>query len=417
MNNKPTVIQGGMGTGVSDWKLANAVSRAGQLGVVSGTAIDVIVVRRLQDGDEGGHVRRALEQFPIKEVAQRIIEKYYIPGGRDAGEKYRAKPILTHKQNKHLEELIVASNFVEVFLAKEGHDGIVGINFLEKIQLPTLPSIYGAMLAGVDYVLMGAGIPKAVPGYLDDFAAGKKVSQEIYVEGAEQDEHYCVSFDPNGFFGEAAPKLGRPRFLAIISSATLASMLARKASGKVDGFVVETSTAGGHNAPPRGRMQLTAEGEPIYSKRDEADLKAIAKLGLPFWVAGSCANPSLVALAVNEGAEGIQAGTIFAYCEESGLRKDFKKRVLEICKTSEPTVFTDPLASPTGFPFKVMQVPGTLSEDDVYCNRKRVCDLGYLRHAYKKEDGTLGWRCPAEPVADYIKKGGNEHETENRKCL
>ena len=417
MNNNPTVIQGGMGTGVSDWKLARAVSQTGQLGVVSGTAIDVIIARRLQMGDEGGHVRRALEHFPIKDVAQRIIERYFIEGGKADTEKFKAKPILSDKPNKHLEELIVASNFVEVYLAKEGHDGLVGINFLEKIQLPTLASIYGAMLAGVDYVLMGAGIPKAIPGYLDGFAIGKSAKMELFVEGADVDDHYTITFDPAAFFGGDAPQLKRPKFLAIISSATLASMLARKASGKVDGFVVEMSTAGGHNAPPRGRMQLTPDGEPIYSKRDDADLKAIAKIGLPFWVAGSCASPEKVALAVNEGGSGIQAGTIFAYCDESGLRSDYKQKVLKQIKFAEPNVFTDPLASPTGFPFKVAQVEGTLSEDSVYEGRKRLCDLGYLRHAYKKADGSLGWRCPAEPVADYIKKGGNESDTACRKCL
>ena len=39
----PTIIQGGMGAAVSDWRLANAVSSHGQLGVVSGTALDAIL--------------------------------------------------------------------------------------------------------------------------------------------------------------------------------------------------------------------------------------------------------------------------------------------------------------------------------------------------------------------------------------
>jgi len=58
------------------------------------------------------------------------------------------------------QELAVVAGFVEVFLAKEGHRGLVGINFLEKIQLPTPATLYGALLAGVDYVLVGAGIPR-----------------------------------------------------------------------------------------------------------------------------------------------------------------------------------------------------------------------------------------------------------------
>jgi len=52
----------------------------------------------------------------------------------------------------------VVANFVEFFLARNGHDNPVGINYLEKLQLPHLPSIYGAMLAGVGYILMG-GVP------------------------------------------------------------------------------------------------------------------------------------------------------------------------------------------------------------------------------------------------------------------
>ncbi len=50
----PTIIQGGMGIAVSSAALAKEVSRAGHLGVISGTAIDSVVARRLQDGDIDG---------------------------------------------------------------------------------------------------------------------------------------------------------------------------------------------------------------------------------------------------------------------------------------------------------------------------------------------------------------------------
>src|ERR1700693_5650483 len=69
---EPLIIQGGMGAGVSSWKLAKAVSQAGQLGVVSGTALDQILARRLQDGDPGGNMRRGLDRFPFHSVAERI---------------------------------------------------------------------------------------------------------------------------------------------------------------------------------------------------------------------------------------------------------------------------------------------------------------------------------------------------------
>ena len=62
------IIQGGMGAGVSNWNLARTVSRLGQLGVVSGTALDAILVRRLQDGDLEGQVRHALTNFPFQNM-------------------------------------------------------------------------------------------------------------------------------------------------------------------------------------------------------------------------------------------------------------------------------------------------------------------------------------------------------------
>jgi nitronate monooxygenase len=80
-------------------------------------------------------------------------------------------------------------------------------------------------------------------------------------------------------------------------------------------------------------------------------------------------------------------------------------------------VFTDPLASPTGFPFKVAVMADTLSEDSTYKARKRVCDLGYLRQPYRREDGTVGYRCASEPIENYLKKGGKVEATEGRKCL
>ncbi|MDY7108245.1 MAG: nitronate monooxygenase [Planctomycetota bacterium] len=413
----PLIIQGGMGAGVSGWRLARAVSRAGQLGVVSGTGLDMIMTRRLQLGDRGGHVRRALARFPISGVAKRILDRYFIPGGKSEDAPFRAKPMPAQKPSGQLTELLVASNFAEVFLAREGHEGPVGINYLEKIQLPTLPSIYGAMLAGVTWVLMGAGIPRAIPGILDSLADARPVELRLEVKDAPAGEEHLTKFDPVEFTAGRAPKLARPGFLAIVSFATLGSMLVKRSNGRVDGFIVEGPTAGGHNAPPRGRTGLSAEGEPIYGERDVADLAAFRKLGLPFWLAGSCAEPQRLAAAREAGAVGIQVGTAFAYCEESDLAPDLKAQVLARSGAGIARVFTDPVASPTGFPFKVVQLDTTLSNEARYKKRSRICDLGYLRHAYRKPDGSLGWRCPSEPTADYVRKGGDESDTHGRKCV
>jgi len=415
----PRIIQGGMGVGVSGWRLARAVSSLGQLGVVAGTALDVVLARRLQDGDPGGHVRRALSRFPFPGAAARILERYFLEGGKAADQPYRAAPMHSMTSPRALIELCVAGNFVEVFLAREGHGGLVGINFLEKIQVPVLPCVYGAMLAGVDYVLMGAGIPLKVPGVLDLFVNHEQATYPLNVMGAQEGDDTTLRFDPRELReGEAElPPLKRPFFFPIISSYTLALTLVRKANGRVDGFIVEGATAGGHNAPPRGRPQLSASGEPVYGERDVVDLAKLRELGLPFWLAGGHGSAEGLSEALAAGAAGIQVGTAFAFCDESGLDARYKELVLRKAIEGDARVFTDPVASPTGFPFKVARVEGSLSEEEEYLARTRVCDLGYLREAYRKDDASIGYRCASEPVAAFVAKGGAAADTAGRRCL
>lgn len=415
--SEPVVIQGGMGTAVSNWRLAQAVAKTGQLGVVSGTALDNVMIRRLQDGDPDGAMCRALRHFPDVALAQRVLDRYYLPGGKKEGVPYKTAPMYSLNPPQDLLELTVAANFAEVFLAKEGHNGRVGVNFLEKIQMPALASIYGAMLAGVDYVLMGAGIPRAIPAILDKLSSHGEVSHKINVEGAAAEDDYQVTFNPLQLMKMHFKPLKRPKFIAIVASAVLAANLAKKSTGRVDGFVVEGPTAGGHNAPPRGPLQLSAKGEPLYGPRDEVDPAELKKLGLPFWLAGSYASPQKLKEALAQGAAGIQVGTVFAYCEESGLMDKIKRKVFGKVLRGKAEVFTDPVASPTGFPFKVVQLEGTFSDPVEYAARPRICDLGYLRTLFKRKDGSIGYRCPGEPVETYLQKEGREEETKGRKCL
>jgi NAD(P)H-dependent flavin oxidoreductase YrpB (nitropropane dioxygenase family) len=413
------IIQGGMGIAVSDWVLARAVSQQGELGVVSGTAINSVLVRRLQDGDKGGHMRRALSHFPDQKTAQEILDAYYLPEGRAPGATYKRAPMFSVKPLPALLKLTIAANFCEVWLAKEGHNGKVGINLLEKIVLPNLSSLYGAMLAGVDYVLMGAGIPREIPGALDKFVNHEEASLKLQVDGASAEDDFKYTFSPRTALEiDFSKPLKRPDFLAIVSSATLALNLAKKSTGKVNGFVIEHWTAGGHNAPPRGPMKLNEKGEPVYGERDEVDFAKFCELGLPFWLAGSAGTPDKLIEALKLGANGIQVGTAFAFCEDSGLSSEMRNMIVQDAAAGKPsTVFTDPLASPSGFPFKVVTRGGTLSEKEVYEARPRKCDLGYLRSVYKTEQGGLGLRCAAEPVDAYLKKGGKLEETQGRKCL
>lgn len=406
-----------MGAGVSGWRLAQAVSRLEQLGVVSGTALDEILARRLQDGDPGGHMRRGFDAFPFPAMAERIWRAYYVPGGKGATAAYRTQPLHAKDEPRELTELCMVSNFVEVFLAGAGHGNPVGINYLEKLQIPLLPSIYGAMLAGVGYVLMGAGIPLHVPGVLDQLAEHKAVEYALHVTGAREDDDTTMRFDPREFMERELPSLRRPAFLAIVSSNTLAATMLRKANGKVDGLVIETRTAGGHNAPPRGKLQLDAGGEPVYGERDAIDLGKIRELGAPFWLAGGYGSAEKVQEALEAGAAGVQVGTAFAFTRESALREDLKQALLDKAQRGQASVFTDPLASPTGFPFKVAELEGTCSDDAVSAARPRICDLGFLRELYRGEDGQVAYRCPAELLSVYLAKGGDAEIAKGRKCL
>lgn len=412
----PTIIQGGMGVAVSNYNLARAVSKSGQLGVVSGTMLDTVMARRLQDGDQDGSIRRAMKKFPIPEISQRVLKHFFIEGGKQSSVPYKAVPMHAIKNSKSVVELTILANFVEVFLAKEGHNGIVGINYLTKIELPTLPSIFGAMLAGVDYVLMGAGIPKMIPGILDRLSEKKAVSLKIDVEGSSADDNYVIEFDPAQYSIDE-DRLKRPNFLAIVSSAILAQSLAKKSSGKVDGFVVEHHSAGGHNAPPRGGVKVDEKGEPIYGPKDEIDLEGFRKLGLPFWLAGGYGTREGLQKALEAGAKGVQIGSLFAFCDESGITKTIKRKVIELIKNGDPSVFTDPLASASNYPFKIVPVESSLSDEKIYLNRQRICDLGYLRQAYKKDDGSVGFRCSGEPIGSYLQKGGALEDTCGKKCL
>lgn len=410
----PPIIQGGMGVGVSDWRLARAVSRLGQLGVVSGTALDVVFIRRLQDGDPGGHLRRAMERFPIPGVAREVLKRYFRPEGRADGERYADVPMYRQGARPERERLTMLACFTEVFLAREGHDGWVGMNLLTKIQLPTLASLYGAMLAGVHVILMGAGIPKEIPAALDALARHEPATLRLEVEGDTGDDPVRMALDPRIHWEGQPPEVARPAFLPIVASNSLATMLARKASGRVDGFIIEGPTAGGHNAPPRGETRYNEKGEPLYGPRDVVDLGKLAELGLPFWLAGGAGRPGRLAEAQAAGAAGIQVGTLFAYAEESGISAEIKHSVLSHVARGEAEVFTDPVASPTGFPFKVVNWAGDPAAGKP---RARVCDLGYLRVAYRTEEGRLDYRCASEPVDTFVKKGGAEADTEGRKCL
>ncbi|GAB1444279.1 hypothetical protein MASR2M39_31290 [Ignavibacteriales bacterium] len=199
----------------------------------------------------------------------------------------------------------------------------------------------------------------------------------------------------------------------------LANLFLKKTpEGSVDGFVVEEPTAGGHNAPPRRIDPGALPGAPpVYGLKDVIDYDEMSKLGIPFWIGGSHASPEKLRYAKSVGAAGIQAGSIFALAEESGMVPELRTRLRKLGYDGSVNIRTDSRISPTGFPFKVAELEGSIAENTVYNERVRVCNKGLLVTPYEKEGGRIGYRCSAEPEDKFTKKGGNPLELAGRGCL
>ena len=408
-----------MGIGVSSWRLARRVAQLGEIGVVSGTAIDTVMVRELQDGDP--HDRRAaLRAYPDQEIVDYLLDRFYIGGGKPADQPYRLLPIHRFKGKVRSQRILSAATFSEVHLAKQGHDGIVGLNLLGKLKRYTLACLYGSMLAGVDRVFIGAGIPTEEAQQIPKLAAGEPARLRLDVDTSQAPEGtdgpFYYTLDPADLLPDP-PTLDAPQFYPIVSSDLLARILDKKIpDGCIHGWIIEGPVAGGHNAPPRNK-QTDADGHPIYDERDIADLDQVAALGYPFYLAGGHGTPEGLQQALDRGAAGIQVGSLFSLADESGYPADRTRQLIEALHRGSVAVRTDGRVSPTGFPFKLIELDGTLAESDLYEQRTRICDLGYLRTPYVDAKGRLQGRCPGEPVDDYVRKGGDAADTEGRGCL
>ncbi|MGV8040252.1 MAG: hypothetical protein AB2L07_09295 [Thermoanaerobaculaceae bacterium] len=180
---------------------------------------------------------------PDPSIADRIIRTYHA-GSRPQGARVRLPGAHSLRDSHELLQETIAGTFVEVFLAREGHDRPVGMNLLTKIQLPTLAALYGAMLAGVDVVIMGAGIPREVPAILDALATHRDVSMAVHVEGGHGETTTSASSpEPrDALVANLPPELRRPLFFPIVSSNLLATTMVRKSSGR--------GRRAGHRGPP-----------------------------------------------------------------------------------------------------------------------------------------------------------------------
>lgn len=440
----PDVIFGGMGAWVTTGSYASKVAMATErlenagklgekrtLGVVSITGMPSILVYKLQKGDP--EFLNALEHFPVEEIKNRIKEKYVdnkdVDPSNELTFQFAPKPqnLLSSSAEKRREaaELTIVAAYTAVWLAKQGHNGPIGVNVLEKIQLPKLYELLGAMLAGVDYVLAGAGMPSQIPIVLNQLSKGEIAHYALDVKELDgKMGKFDMSLNPREYIPDNLLKeLTRPRFLAIVSSDTFARHLGdREMRNKaeqgyyINGLIAEDHYAGGHNAPPRNSNHfVNCYGEPIYDGKDEITPQVIEnilnleKLNRRLWVAGGRTGmESLLGLKAL-GATGVQIGSIGAYSKESGFLPEIKEISIRLKYLMESRVYTNPTVSPTDFPFQVEQLLNSLSSPAVYNARERQCLYGYLVNAYRIGGDKLGFRCPANR--------GNEESNPGKVCL
>ena len=297
------IIQGGMGVGVSLYPLARAVAQEGGLGIVSSACLDRL-------------------------VSQRMDKKY---------NSYEAA-------------------YEEVSLAK-ANGGFAGINIMCALLRDYSASVKGALDAGADAIISGAGLPLTLP-----------------VIQPQKDT----------------------ALIPIVSSARALDIICKK-WGKLghrpDAVVLEGPLAGGH---------LGFKIDQIESRENQLEnllppvKDAAQKHGdFPVIVAGGVYTNEDIHTFLAMGADGVQIGTRFLATDESSATPEYKAAVVS-AKEEDIIVAHDP-GSPCGLPFRVIK------HSSMYLSalnrlRKPKCDKGYVLLKDKKGKFSV---CPA--------KESNEH--------
>lgn len=297
------IIQGGMGVGVSLNPLANAVAREGGVGIVSSACLDRLLSKR---------TGRKLNSY---EAA-----------------------------------------YEEVSLAKNS-GGVAGINIMCALGRDYSDSVKGALDAGADVIISGAGLPLTLPA----IQAPKETALIPIVSSARALEIICKKWEKLGY---------RP-----------------------DAVVLEGPLAGGHLGFKMDQIDT------VENKLENLlpPVKDMAKKygDFPIIVAGGIYTYDDIVGYLKAGAGGVQMGTRFLATEESSASSDYKSSVVA-ARESDIIVAYDP-GSPCGLPFRIIrQSPMYVSA----LSKKRApkCDKGYVLQ--KDSEGKYSI-CPA--------KRSNEH--------
>ena len=277
------IIQGGMGVGVSLHPLAKAVAQEGGLGIVSSAILDRIVSKR------------------------------------------NGKKINTYD-----------SVFEEVSLSKT-KDGFAGINIMMALGRDFIDSVKGALDAGADAIISGAGLPLNLP----IIQPPKDTALIPIVSSARALDIICKKWEKLGY---------RP-----------------------DAVVLEGPLAGGH-------LGFRIDQVDLESNKLENLLPPVKDMArkfgdIPVIVAGGIYTHADIVKFMDMGADGVQMGTRFLATIESSATEAYKQAV--VSAKEEDIIVAHRPGSPCGLPFRVIrQSPMYVSA----LQRKRTpkCDKGYV---------------------------------------
>lgn len=292
------IIQGGMGVGVSLYPLASAVAREGGVGIISSACLDRLVSKR-------------------------------------KGKK-------TNTYDATCEELSLS----------KAAGGFTGINIMVALQRDYEASVKGALDAGADFIISGAGLPLGLPA----IQPPRDTALIPIVSSARALEIICTKWERLGY---------RP-----------------------DAVVLEGPLAGGH-------LGFKLDQIDLESNRLEVLLPpvkdAARKYGdFPVIVAGGIYTHDDIVRFLKMGADGVQMGTRFLSTEESSATEDYKAAVVR-AKEEDIIIAVKP-ASPCGLPFRIIrQSPMYVS--GIQRKREPKCDKGYVLR--KDAEGKFS-KCPAK---------------------
>lgn len=293
------LIQGGMGVGVSLAPLAAAVANEGGIGIISSACLDRLVSRRI--GRNVDSYRAMIEEV---ELARRL----------SAG-------------------------------------GLIGVNIMFALQRDYEASVRGAIDAGADLIICGAGLPLNLPAIKDP---------------------------------------GRTALVPIVSSARALDLICKKwdkLGYRPDAAVLEGPLAGGH-------LGFKIEEVDLESNRLESLLPQVLETAsrfgsFPVIAAGGIYDHADIRRFLELGAAGVQLGTRFLVAEESSATLDYKLAAIAAV-AADLVVATDP-GSPCGLPFRLIS-SSSMFRQALQRQHLPLCDKGYVLQRDKEGHFT---QCPS----------------------